>query len=118
LDRNSGNLGFAEASSKSSLNDRTPFGGLAGESSTKEVLAALCSSSSSSLSSFGGTIRRRFSLFGEGETGSPLSRLRARDTALFGVGANGSLVLAEVDEMGGIGAGKGSRAIRKGLDVE
>lgn len=117
LARSSGNFGFAaEASSNKSLKDRTPLGGLTGESSTNEVLAAPNSSSSSSLSSCGDTIRRRFSLLGEGETGSPRSRLRARDTAVFGVGANGSLVMAEgkVDDLRA-GSGEGLRVARKGL---
>lgn len=33
----------------------------------------------------GGITRRLLSLLGDGDTGSPLSRLRARDTAVTGI---------------------------------
>lgn len=69
--------------------------GFTGELSTKEESASAGASSSSSLLGASNVnrgngmvvwevIRLRLSLMGDGDTGSPLSRLRARDTALVG----------------------------------
>lgn len=78
-------------SSKRSLKDLTPAGALTGESSTNDELASGPSSSSSSwsLARFAHgrePTRRLLSLFGEGDTGSPRSRLRALKTADFSGG--------------------------------
>lgn len=68
-------------------------GGLSGELSTNEVSVLCCWSSVSAAYKFSrgnemavvGITRRLLSLLGDGDTGSPLSRLRARETAPAGI---------------------------------
>jgi hypothetical protein len=82
------------ASSNNSLNDLPPAGGFTGESATKDEMKWRCGNSwSVSCSLFeescGGAwerMRWRFGLLGEGETGSPRRRFRARETAVVDTG--------------------------------
>jgi hypothetical protein len=63
--------------------------------------------------------RRRFSLFGEGETGSPRRRLRAREMALVGAGGECEGEVEDSDGcrswMIGKGSGDGARGCAEAL---
>lgn len=80
-------------SSNNRENDLPLKGALSGELSTNEVSVLCCSSSVSAAFKVSrgnemavvGITRRLLSLLGDGDTGSPLSRLRARDTAPAGI---------------------------------
>ena len=86
------------ASSNSSLNDLPPAGAFTGESATKDEEKSQCGNSwsdplfeesCSDLEKEGRAcewMRWRFGLLGDGETGSPRKRFRARETAVEGAG--------------------------------